>query len=208
MGSRSSSLAVADFAGAAFAVKARIDTKVQPPRGALALDFDARTLDGLLVLLERVAPQAAEQLRRSAGHLTPVALRASLAVDPGTVGSAATNATFKVEGRAGVSRVALQGEVGTASDAGKLDVAALGAAQVNISGRVDADEGAALMDLIGLDRFIAVDKRPGRLTLTAKGQLNGDLVVDGQLAVGALGISANGSLAGFRSCRAERGPQS
>jgi large subunit ribosomal protein L24 len=32
------------------------------------------------------------------------------------------------------------------------------------------------------------------LTLTAKGQLNGDLVVDGQLAVGALGISANGSL--------------
>jgi len=187
-------LAVADFAGAAFAVKARIDTKVQPPRGALALDFDARTLDGLLMLLERVAPQAAEQLRRSAGHLTPVALRASLAVDPGTVGSAATNATFKVEGRAGVSRVALQGEVGTASDAGKLDVAALGAAQVNISGRVDADEGAALMGLIGLDRFIAVDKRPGRLTLTAKGQLNGDLVVDGQLAVGALGISANGSL--------------
>jgi len=50
------------------------------------------------------------------------------------------------------------------------------------------------MDLVGLDRFIAVDKRPGRLTLTAKGQLGGDLVVDGQLAVGALGISANGTL--------------
>ena len=65
---------------------------------------------------------------------------------------------------------------------------------MNFSGRVDADEGVALMDLVGLDRFIAVDKRPGRLTLTAKGQLGGDLVVDGQLAVGALGISANGSL--------------
>ena len=65
---------------------------------------------------------------------------------------------------------------------------------MNVSGRVDADEGAALMDLIGLDRFIAVDKRPGRLTLTAKGQLGGDLVVDSQLAVGALGISANGSM--------------
>jgi uncharacterized protein involved in outer membrane biogenesis len=187
-------LAVADFAGAAFAVKARIDTKVQPPRGALTLDFDARTLDGLLVLLEKFAPQAADQLRRSAGRLTPIVLRAALAVDPGVAGSAAANATFKVEGRAGVSRVALQGDIGTASDAGKLDIAALGAAQVNVSGRVDADEGAALMDLIGLDRFIAVDKRPGRLTLTAKGQVNGDLVVDSELAVGTLGISANGTL--------------
>jgi uncharacterized protein involved in outer membrane biogenesis len=187
-------LAIADLGGAALAVKARIDTKAQTPRGALTLDFDARTLDGLVILLEKFAPQAADQLRGYAGRLTPVSLRASFAVDPGPAGSALANATFKVDGRAGASRIALQGDVGTASDAGKLDIAALGAAQVNLSGRVDADEGVALMDLVGLDRFIAVDKRPGRLTLTAKGQLGGDLVVDGQLAVGALGISANGTL--------------
>ena len=186
-------LAIADFAGASLAVKAHIDTKAQP-HGTMTLDFDARTLDGLLVLLEKSAPQAADQLRRSAGRLTPLTMRASLAVDPGAAGSTATTATFKIDGRAGASRLALQGDVGTASDGGKLDLAALGAAQMNVSGRVDADEGAALMDLIGLDRFIAVDKRPGRLTLTAKGQLGGDLVVDSQLAVGALGISANGSM--------------
>ena len=186
-------LAIADFAGASLAVKAHIDTKAQP-HGTMTLDFDARTLDGLLVLLEKSAPQAADQLRRSAGRLTPLTMRASLAVDPGAAGSTAATATFKVDGRAGVSRLALQGDVGTASDGGKLDIAALGAAQMNVSGRVDADEGVALMDLIGLDRFIAVDKRPGRLTLTAKGQLGGDLVVDSQLAVGALGISANGSM--------------
>ena len=186
-------LAIADFAGASLAVKAHIDTKAQP-HGTMTLDFDARTLDGLLVLLEKSAPQAADQLRRSAGRLTPLTMRASLAVDPGAAGSTAATATFKIDGRAGVSRLALQGDVGTASDGGKLDIAALGAAQMNVSGRVDADEGAALMDLIGLDRFIAVDKRPGRLTLTAKGQLGGDLVVDSQLAVGALGISANGSM--------------
>jgi uncharacterized protein involved in outer membrane biogenesis len=186
-------LAIADFAGASLAVKAHVDTKAQP-HGTMTLDFDARTLDGLLVLLEKSAPQAADQLRRSAGRLTPLTMRASLAVDPGAAGSTAATATFKIDGRAGVSRLALQGDVGTASDGGKLDIAALGAAQMNVSGRVDADEGAALMDLIGLDRFIAVDKRPGRLTLTAKGQLGGDLVVDSQLAVGALGISANGSM--------------
>jgi hypothetical protein len=136
----------------------QIDTKAQTPRGALTVDFDARSLDGLVILLEKFAPQAAEQLRISAGRLTPVSLRASFAVDQGPAGSALANATFKVDGRAGASRIALQGDVGTASDAGKLDVAALGAAQVNLSGRVDADEGVALMDLVGLDRFIAVDK--------------------------------------------------
>jgi uncharacterized protein involved in outer membrane biogenesis len=187
-------LAIADFGGAALAVKAHIDTKAQPPRGTMTLDLDARSLDGLLVLLEKSAPQAADQLRRSAGRLTPLAMRASLAVDPGAAGNTAANATFKIDGRAGVSRLALRGDVGTVSDGGKLDIAALGAAQVNVNGLVDADDGAALMDLIGLDRFIAVDKRPGRLSLTAKGQLGGDLVVDSQLAVGALGISANGSL--------------
>jgi uncharacterized protein involved in outer membrane biogenesis len=186
-------LAIADFAGASLAVKAHIDTKAQP-HGTMTIDLDARTLDGLLVLLEKSAPQAADQLRRSVGRLTPLTMRASLAVDPGAAGSTAATATFKIDGRAGVSRLALQGDIGTASDGGKLDIAALAAAQMNVSGRVDADEGAALMDLIGLDRFIAVDKRPGRLTLTAKGQLGGDLVVDSQLAVGTLGISANGSM--------------
>ena len=47
-------LAIADFGGAALAVKAQIDTKAQTPRGALTLDFDARTLDGLVILLEKV----------------------------------------------------------------------------------------------------------------------------------------------------------
>ena len=76
-------LAVADFGGAALAVKGRIGTKAQPPRGALTLDLDARALDGVTAALEKFAPQAADQLRRSAGRLTPLVLRASLAVDPG-----------------------------------------------------------------------------------------------------------------------------
>jgi hypothetical protein len=42
-------LAIADLSGAALAVKAQIDTKAQTPRGALTVDFDARTLDGLVI---------------------------------------------------------------------------------------------------------------------------------------------------------------
>jgi uncharacterized protein involved in outer membrane biogenesis len=186
-------LAIADFGGAGLAIKGRIDGKAQSPRGAVALDLDVRALDGVMALLEKFAPQTAEQLRRVGGRLTPAALRASLSVDPATAGSA--NAKLKIEGRAGSFRVALQGDAGTAGDAFKLEnLAALAAAKLNLSGRLDADDGAALIELIGLDRFIAVDKRPARLTVTAKGPLDGDLGVDAQLAAGALNVATKGTI--------------
>ena len=186
-------LAIADFGGAGLAVKGRIDGKAQSPRGAVSLDLDVRALDGVMALLEKFAPQTAEQLRRVGGRLTPAALRASLSVDPATAGSA--NAKLKIEGRAGSFRVALQGDAGTAGDAFKLEnLAALAAAKLNLSGRLDADDGAALIELIGLDRFIAVDKRPARLVVAAKGPLDGDLGLDAQLAAGALNVATKGTI--------------
>jgi large subunit ribosomal protein L24 len=186
-------LAIADFGGAALAIKGRIDTRTQSPRGAVTLDLDARSLGGVVAIIEKLAPQAADQLRRSAASLTPVALRASLALDPGAAGN--TNAKFKIDGRAGTVRIALSGDTGAANDAFKVEnLAALRTAKVNLSGRLEADNGAALVELVGLDRFVVADKRPGRLTLTAKGLLDGELAVDGQLTVGALSLSAGGTI--------------
>ena len=65
---------------------------------------------------------------------------------------------------------------------------------MNLSARLEGEDGAALVELIGLDRFVVADKRPGRLTLTAKGPLDGELAIDGQLAAGALGISTSGTM--------------
>jgi large subunit ribosomal protein L24 len=188
-------LAIADFGGAALAVKGRINTKAQSPRGAVTLDLDARSLDGVTALVEKFAPRAADQIRRSSARITPLTLRASLAVDPGAAGGAGANAKFKVDGRAGVFRIALQGDAAPAGDALKVDnLAGLGAAKVNLAGRFDGDDGAALIEMVGLDRFIAVDKRPGRLAFTAKGPLDGELAVDGQFGAGALAVSANGTI--------------
>ena len=79
--------------------------------------------------------------------------------------------------------VALQGDTGIASDAWKVDdLATLAAAEVNVSGRLEADDGATLIDLIGLDRPVVADKRPGWLRIAAKGPLDGALAVDGQLS--------------------------
>ncbi len=186
-------LAVADFGGAALAVKGRIEA--QSPRGAMTLDLDARSLDGVLALAEKFAPRAAAELRRSASRFTPVTLRASLAVDPGVAGTADADAKFKIDGRAGAFRIALAGDAGAAGDAFKIDnLGALAAAKVDLNGRLEADDGAALIELLGLDRFVAVDKRPGRLALTAIGPLDGELAVEGQLAAGALAVSTNGTV--------------
>src|SRR5262249_45268364 len=185
--------AVADFGGAALTAKGRIDGKAQSPRGAVTLDLDVRALDGGMAVLEKIAPQTAEQLRRASGRLTPATLQASLSVDPAAAGSA--NAKLKVDGRAGTFRVALQGDAGTASDAFKLEnLATLGAAKVNLNGRLDADDGAALIEAIGLDRLVAVDKRPARLAVAAEGPRDGGLLVDGQLAAGALNIATKGTV--------------
>ena len=74
------------------------------------------------------------------------------------------------------------------------NLAALAAGEVNLAGRLDADDGGDLVDLVGLERLIAVDKRPGRLTMAAKGPLDGELAIDGKLATGALELSTNGTV--------------
>jgi hypothetical protein len=184
--------AIADFGGAALTVKGRLDGKAQSPRGALSLDLDARTLDGVTAIVEKFAPQAADELRRSAARLTPVALRGSLAVDP-AAGDA--NARLKLDGRAGGLRIAVQGDAGSPGEPFRLDnLAAFGSAKAAISIRVEGDDGGALAEVARLDRFIAVEKRPARLVLAARGQLDGELALDGQFAAGALNIASSGTI--------------
>jgi uncharacterized protein involved in outer membrane biogenesis len=188
-------LVIADFGGAAAAIKGRIDTRSQSPHGTVTLNLDARTLDGVVAVLEKLAPQSAEQLRRSAERLTPVALRATFTMDSAT-GDALASTKFNIEGRAGkFSRISVLGDANTASAAFKADkIAAIAAAKVNIAARIEADDGEPLVELLRLDHFFSVDRRSARLSLSAKGNLDGGLDVDGRLAAGALDVSANGKL--------------
>src|SRR5262249_24635896 len=59
---------------------------------------------------------------------------------------------------------------------------------------LESGDGGALVELLGLDTLIAVDKRPGRLDVTASGALNGEMAMDGQLVAGALDVSTKGTL--------------
>jgi large subunit ribosomal protein L24 len=189
-------LAIADYGGAAIAVKGRIDTDAKSPRGNLTVGIDARSVDGVLMLVEKVAPQAAHELRRSAGRIVPLTMRASLAVDSASGSGIGTSVfRYKIDGRSGTFRIALQGDANMPGDALKIGgLGGLGAAKVNLAGRIEAEEGRALFELIGLDRYIHVEQRPARFALTANGALDGELAVDGHLVAGALGISSNGNV--------------
>src|SRR5207247_2231852 len=156
---------VGDFGGAALSAKGRIDTHLSAPRGTVTLDLDARALDGVAALIEKFSPQTADQLRRGAGRLVPAKLRALLAInaDPSAPG-APPLATFAIEGGAGTFRINLQGDAGSAGDAMTIaNLPRLAAGKVNLVGRVEAGDGAALVELLGLDGLVAVDKRPGRV---------------------------------------------
>ena len=187
-------LSIADFDGIALVAKGRIDTRTQSPRGAVTFDLNASSLKGATALAEKFAPQMVDGLRRLAVHATPIALRGSLALEPNPDSTnTRTVANLKLDGRAGAVLVALHGHTGFANDSFKIDdLATLGAAELNISGRLETDDGPALINLIGLERFIVADRQSGRLSIAAKGPLDGELAIRGQLAVGALDISATG----------------
>ena len=190
-------LTIADFGGATLAVKGRIDTQTRSPRGALTLELDARALDGVAVLVEKFSPRAASELRRSVERFAPLSLRASLSVDSGASNAAGATALakFKLDGRAGIFRIALNGDADAAGNAFTPEhFSALGAANVKLTTRLEADDARALIELAGLDRFVVLDRRAGVLNLAASGALDGTIAVDGHLGAGPFNLATKGTV--------------
>jgi len=186
-------LIVADFGGAALAARGRIATRTQSPGGAVTLDVDAHNLEGILAVLDKFAPETADRVRHYGGRLTPLVVRTSVTVAPGSARNSPANCKFKVDGRAGAFRLALLGDLVGAGDVLNADEPVdLSTANVNLMGRVETDAGATLTELLSLDHIISVDKQPGRLAVTAKGPLHGNIEFGSRLNAGALDVTANG----------------
>jgi large subunit ribosomal protein L24 len=186
-------LVVGDFGGAALAIKGRIDSRARAPRGILTLDLDAKALDGVATLLEKVAPQAAAELRRRAARFVPAKVQAALMVGSDVPRQAAA-AAVKIDGSAGAFKISLQGQTDSTEHFTLEAFSKLPVSNTKLSAHLEATDGSALVELLGLDTLIAVDKRAGRLDVTANGALNGEMAMDGQLVVGALDVTTKGSL--------------
>jgi uncharacterized protein involved in outer membrane biogenesis len=188
-------LAIGDIGGAKLTVGGRIDMREAAPRGSVTLDLDARSLDGMAALIGKFSRPLADRIRRTASRSVPVKLHTSLVMerDAADASSGATLAKLKLQGSAGVFRLDLQGDAGGSALA-STDLARLGGTKIRLTGLVDASDGGALVDMVGLDRLVTVNQRSGRLALALSGPLDGDMTVNGQLLAGGLDVSANGTL--------------
>jgi large subunit ribosomal protein L24 len=187
-------LVVGDFGGAALAIKGRIDSRARAPRGSLTLDLDAKALDGVATLLEKVAPQAAAELRRRAARFVPAKVQAALTVGSDVPRQQAAAAVLKIDGSAGAFKISLQGQTDSTEGFTLEALSKLPAGNAKLTAHLEAGDGSALVELLGLDTLIASDKRAGRLDVTASGPLNGEMAMDGQLVAGALDVTTKGSL--------------
>ena len=186
-------LAVADLGGTSIAAKGKIDLSAQSPQGNVTLDLDVRTADGVIAVLDQLAPDAARDLRRSAGRYLPAKLTGSLATDASPAAGSVPATRFKIGGSAGQFAFSLEG--GATTDAlAFTDLARLGAAKLDLTGSLSAADGSTLVQLVGLDRLVVADKGAGRLDFKARGALDDPMTVDGRITAGALDMAANGTL--------------
>src|SRR5712671_3213293 len=195
-------LAIVDFGGARVAAAGSIDIRTLAPRSAITLDLDVNAADGVAALVEKLSAPAAATLRRTAPRLLPARLRGSLAGDAQAAREAgmAAGLSFKIDGSAGAFALNLQGLAEVPSDGSLLATfVQLDPAKVVVGGRIDARDGRALVETVGLDRLLSVDDRAGRLDFTASGRLGGPMTATAQVTAGGLGVSLNGTLEAAQS---------
>jgi large subunit ribosomal protein L24 len=185
-------LSITDFAGAKVSASGRIQTAL-PQSGNLTVDLDARDFAGMIALAERFAPMLAEPLRRLGGHQKAAKLRAALSLI--NVAKGDTRGTLDISGRVGALRISIAAAAtGQPTSFMFSEANALGNTDKSIDGRLEADDGAALLALLGLERIAAADQRPARLVFSAKGVRDEDLRVEGRLLAGPIDAEGKGLL--------------
>ncbi len=184
-------LSVADFGNASIEANGRIETGARPG-GTLTIDLDARDMAGVIALAERFAPDLAGPVRSLAGPRNAAKLRSTVSLERGGAGQA--TGKLALAGRIGAVGVDLNGAATGRPEAFSVtDLAALKGAELRLDGRLEADDGGALLAVLGLERLAGSVGRPARLVFNAAGPMNGALRVEGRLAGGLIDAEAKGT---------------
>jgi large subunit ribosomal protein L24 len=187
-------LTVADLGGAAFSASGRIVLTGASPQGTMRVDLDAPEAAPVMALLARFAPSAAKALEGSASAMAPADLHAELTLDGR---DRAGDAKLGIDGTLGKVRMALAGQ-------GEVDPKAWRIGSIRLDGKLSADDGRALVSLLGLDRLVAVGAGPGAFTLAARGTARGTWHVDSRLAAEGLDATARGTAQPFADSRSAK----
>jgi uncharacterized protein involved in outer membrane biogenesis len=178
-------LSIGDLGGAAIEANGRIDELSSQPRGQITVDVSAATLDGLAAIAGRYAPQVPASVRPFSARLAPAKMHGALTIE--RAGKSDSVAKLALGGTLGAMRLTLNGDA-TGSPA-QADNAML-----RVNGRLDADDGGALVRLLALDHVLAVDQLPGQLTAAANGPLNGEIRINALASAGGFSAMADGAM--------------
>ena len=184
-------LSVGDFGDTSLVATGRLQT-LPVPGGSITVYLDARDLNGgVITLAEKWAPALADPLRRLAARQKTATLRAAVSLDGG--GSATTTGKVDLTGQLGAVKASLTASATGRRDAFSLaDLGALADTNVRVDGQLESEDSGPLLALLGLDRMIATEPRPAKLTLAASGPLGRDLRFEGKLDAGPLDASGKG----------------
>lgn len=185
-------LAVGDLGDTSFVASGRIQTQASPG-GSITVNLDARDLNGLLALTEKLTPALAAPLRRLAVRQKTATLQASVSME--SSGTDGASGKIALTGNVGALRVNVSANATGKREAFMVtDLRALAGADVHIDGRLEADGSAPLLGLLGLDRFAAADQARARLEVSANGPLGRELRFEGKLAAGPIDAGGKGTL--------------
>jgi large subunit ribosomal protein L24 len=185
-------LSISDFGNAGIEARGRIETKGNYG-GNISLDLNARDLDGLVALTERIEPLLAEPLQRLAGRDRTAKLHAEVSLASGA--AERTDGRLVVTGQIGAVRVKVAANANGRREAFKAtNLRALADTDFHLDGELEADEPAALLALVGLERVPAADdRRLARLSLAAHGAPGRDLKFEGKFDAGPVDVGGKGT---------------
>jgi len=180
-------LSVTDLGGAAFSASGRIDTSGATPLGSINVDLNAPEMEPVLAVLQRFAPGTVAMLTDNVPTISPANLQARLTID-GTAPKAI--ARLAVSGRLGRLRVALNSQ-------GNADADVLSRGDLKIDGKLDSEDGRALLTVLGLSRSFAIEPGAASLAVALTGPASGDLRADLRLTAKGLEAKASGTAQPF-----------
>jgi large subunit ribosomal protein L24 len=178
-------LAIADFGGGSFAVKGRIDTGGNAPRGSLSLDFETRQMAAIASLVTKFAPKQAGSFVELLGRTNHATLRGTLDVAADKADNSKTDARLAVAGD--LDAMHLDTSVRVTGDWEKP-----ASADLRVDGAIEAPDGAMLVKLLGLDSIVVAGKGPGQFKLVVAGPMNRDMQIDLLLRAGDLSARSIG----------------
>ncbi|MFZ5690109.1 MAG: AsmA-like C-terminal region-containing protein [Pseudomonadota bacterium] len=179
-------LSIEDIAGLGIDGKGRIDMMAR--RGTISFDVAVRDSDGLGTLAKRSPAALSELLLRAAQAAVPGKLAGSISVEPASDGN--SRAAVSLAGPLGAVNLKLQAALtGQWTDPGKTALV--------LDGSLDAADVNAVLRLAAAERFLSVPKQAGSYTLSAKGNLDGDITIDTRILSADLDIRASGQVRPF-----------